>query len=65
MISAQYAGDTAVFAVSAERFLGAAIVPFEFFGASFSLAGIIFALATYAAEPKGDETTSTQSTWSW
>ena len=56
MISAQYAGDTAVFASAAERFLGAAVVPFEFFGASFSLAGIIFALAAYAAEPKGDET---------
>jgi len=56
MISAQYAGDTAVFASAAERFLGAAVVPFEFFGASFSLVGIAFALAAYAAEPKGDET---------
>ena len=56
VISAQYSGDTAVFASAAETFLGAAVVPFEFFGASFSLAGIVFALAAYAAEPKGNET---------
>lgn len=56
IVSAQFAGTTAAFSVTADRFLGAVVVPFEFFGASFSLAGLIFALATYAAEPKGNET---------
>lgn len=55
VVSAQFAGETATFAAGADRFLGAAVIPFEFFGASFSLAGLIFALAAYAAEPKGKE----------
>ena len=56
VVGAQFAGATATFAANADRFLGAAVIPFEFFGASFSLAGLALALATYAAEPKGDET---------
>lgn len=56
VVNAQFAGETATFAANADRFLGAMVIPFEFFGASFSLAGLILALAAYAAEPKGEET---------
>ena len=49
VVNAQFAGETAAFAANADRFLGAVVVPFEFFGASFSLAGLVLALATYAA----------------
>ena len=35
VVNAQFAGETAAFAANADRFLGAMVIPFEFFGASF------------------------------
>lgn len=49
---AQFAGTTNLFANTIQQLTAAASVPLEFWGASFSLAGIVFALATYASEPK-------------